>query len=245
MTARARPAHVLDVAVVIPALDEEGAIGTVVRPLVALIDPEGRPRVGEVVVADNGSRDRTAEVARAAGATVVRAARRGYGSACLAALEHLRSRVGGPPDIVVFVDGDGSNDVDELPRLVAPIVSGEAELVIGARVRQAEPGSLTLPQRFGNELASRLLRVLYGAATTDLGPFRAIRWAAIERLGMEDRDYGWTVEMQVKAAKLGLAVVEVDVKNRARIAGRSKVAGTVRGVLGAGYKILLTLARHR
>lgn len=235
----------MHIAVVIPALDEEGAIGHVVRGLVTLTDEAGARLVDEVVVADNGSRDRTGAVARDTGATVVVARERGYGSACLEALAYLRTRRGGPPDVVVFVDGDGSNDTSELPALVAPIRRGDAELVIGSRKRRADPGSLTVPQRFGNELASGLLRTLYGAPATDLGPFRAVTWAALERIAMVDRNYGWTVEMQIKAAKLGIRTAEVDVRNVARIAGQSKVAGTVRGVAGASYKILATLWKYR
>jgi glycosyltransferase involved in cell wall biosynthesis len=228
----------LRVSVVIPALDEEGAIGGVVRGVLAT------GAVEEVVVGDNGSRDRTAEVARAAGATVVDAPRRGYGSACLAALAYLRARASGPPEIVVFVDGDGSNDSSELPRLIEPILRGEAELVIGARGRRSVPGSMTFPQRFGNVLATRLLRSLYGVHYTDLGPFRAIAWGALERIEMADPDYGWTVEMQVKAARLGVPVREIDVANLRRVAGKSKVGGTVRGVAGAGYKILSTIFKY-
>lgn len=235
----------LKVSVLIPALNEEGAIGVVVSELVALAGPDGKRYLDEVVVGDNGSTDRTADVARAAGATVVAAPVRGYGSACLAGMAHLRRRPKGPPDVVVFVDGDGSNVAAELPDLVAPIAAGRADLVIGSRVRRAEPGSLTPPQRFGNELASFMLRRLYRAETTDLGPFRAIAWPALMQLRMEDPNYGWTVEMQVKAAKAGLRVAEVDVQNRPRIAGESKVAGTVRGVVGAGYKIIWTILRYR
>lgn len=224
---------------VIPALDEEGSIGPVVRGF----RDEGR--LDEIVVADNGSRDRTAEVARAAGATVVHAPRRGYGSACLAGLAHLRARAGGPPFAVAFADGDGSNDPRDLGALLAPILRGEADLVIGARPRLALPGSLTFPQRFGNVLASRLMNALHGARYTDLGPFRAIRWDALERIGMVDPDYGWTVEMQLKAARHHLRCVEVDVHNLHRTAGRSKVAGTVRGVWGAGTKIIGTILKYR
>lgn len=233
------------ITVIIPALDEEGAIGTVVRDLLRVRSAEGEAALEEVVVGDNGSTDRTAEVARAAGATVVPAPVRGYGSACLAAMGYLRARDSGPPDVVVFVDGDGSNQADELLRLVAPIQAGQADMVIGSRVRLAAPGSLTLPQRFGNRLASQALRRVYGVPTTDLGPFRAITWTALMGLHMEDPNYGWTVEMQVKAAKCGLRVAEVDVHNLSRIAGDSKVAGTVRGVVGAGYKIVWTLFRYR
>ena len=233
------------VCVLIPALDEQDAIGVVVAELVALRGADGAPLLEEVVVGDNGSTDRTAEVARAAGATVVSAPVRGYGSACLAGMAHLRRRPAGPPEVVVFVDGDGSNVAEELPLLVAPIAGGEADVVIGSRVRRAEPGSLTAPQRVGNQLASRMLRTMYGARTTDLGPFRAISWPALMALRMEDPNYGWTVEMQVKAARQGLRVVEVDVQNRPRIAGRSKVAGTLRGVVGAGYKIIWTILKYR
>lgn len=234
MAAAAQPS----IAVVIPALDEEDAIGVVVADLVAL------GAVQEVVVADNGSRDRTAERAREAGATVVFEPERGYGAACLAGIAHLATRPAGPPDVVVFVDGDGSNEVRELPELVAPILSGEAELVIGSRARRADPGSLTFPQKFGNVLATRLLNLLFGTGYTDLGPFRAISWDALQRIGMVDRNYGWTVEMQIKAAKERLPVEEVDVSNKARIAGKSKVAGTVRGVVGAGYKIIWTILKY-
>ena len=236
------------ISVIIPALDEEGAIGTVVAELVALRSRAGAPEeplLEEVVVADNGSTDRTAAVAGAAGATVVSSPVRGYGSACLTAMRYLEERPSGPPDVVVFVDGDGSNVAGELADLVAPIERGEAELVIGSRKRRADPGSLTVPQRFGNELAVFLLKRIYRVSYTDLGPFRAIRWSALQRLEMEDPNYGWTVEMQVKAAKLGISFREVDVLNRSRIAGESKVAGTVRGVVGAGYKIVWTLLRYR
>ncbi|MEO1337286.1 MAG: glycosyltransferase family 2 protein, partial [Myxococcota bacterium] len=208
-------------AVVIPALNEEGAIGSVVSELCDVRAPGGDSQLIEtVVVADNGSTDATSQRAKAAGAEVVFEPEQGYGAACLCAIEYLRTRSEGPPDILVFVDGDGSNDANEVSNLVAPIARDEADLVIGSRTRLADPGSLTLPQRFGNHLASFLLRRLYDTATTDLGPFRAIRWTDYERLGMVDRDYGWTVEMQVKAAKLGLRVAEIDVHNRARRAGR-------------------------
>jgi glycosyltransferase involved in cell wall biosynthesis len=227
------------VAAVIPALDEEDAIGVVVSELAAL------GVLDEVVVADNGSTDRTAERAREAGATVVTEPERGYGAACLAGIDHLKRRHRGPPDIVVFADGDGSNVARELPELIAPILKGEAELVIGSRARRSDPGSLTFPQKFGNALATSLLQVLYGVRYTDLGPFRAIAWPSLERLGMVDRNYGWTVEMQIKAAKLHVPVREIDVSNRPRIAGRSKVAGTIRGVTMAGAKIIYTILKYR
>lgn len=233
------------VALVIPALDEEEAIGEVVSGFVSLRDEEGRPLLEEIVVADNGSQDRTGVEARSAGATVVHQPERGYGAACLAALEHLAQRPGGPPEIVAFADGDGSNLPRELPVLLEPLFLARADLVIGARTARATPGSLTFPQRFGNRLATALMNRLYGARFSDLGPYRAIRWSALERLGMEDRNYGWTIEMQLKAIRRGLVAVEVDVANRVRIAGRSKVAGTARGVVGAGTKILWSLWRYR
>jgi hypothetical protein len=222
--------------VVIPALDEEGALPAV---LAAIAPGEA----GRVVVVDNGSADRTALVAVRAGATVVREPRRGYGAACLRGLERLRED---PPDIVVFLDADGSDDPRELPRLVAPIREGRADLVVGSRVLGTrEPGALTPVQRFGNALATTLLRALFGARFTDLGPFRAIGWGALERLAMRDRGYGWTVEMQARAARAGLRCLEVPVATRRRAAGRSKVSGTLRGVVGAGGKILFTIAKVR
>lgn len=224
--------------VVIPALDEEQAIGEVIR---AIPRELGQPFVlRSICVADNGSRDRTGARARAAGARVIDAPRRGYGSACLAALAVLKDS---PPDVVVFLDGDASDDPRELPTLLAPLAAG-AEFVVGSRTRgQRERFSLTPQQRVGNAIATRALALLYGARWTDLGPFRAITWSALERLEMRDLDYGWTIEMQIKAAKLGLASDEVPVSYRRRI-GVSKVSGTLRGTLGASRKILTLLARH-
>lgn len=220
--------------VVIPALNEEAALPTVLSAI-------PRPPVRRVVVADNGSTDRTAEVARANGAEVVREDERGYGAACLRALAHLRVD---PPDVVVFLDGDASDHPEELPALVAPIAAGKADLVIGSRVRgRLERGALTPQQRVGNAIACAILRIVYQADYTDLGPFRAIRWGALEQLRMRDRNYGWTVEMQIRAARLGLRGAEVPVSYRTRI-GESKVSGTLRGTLGASRKILWLLARH-
>ncbi|MFV1958606.1 MAG: TIGR04283 family arsenosugar biosynthesis glycosyltransferase [Planctomycetota bacterium] len=222
----------LTVAVVIPALDEEQAIGRVLAEIPSSAD--------DVVVVDNGSTDATARVAAAAGARVVTQARRGYGSACLAGIAALRR-----PDVVVFLDADHSDHPDEMERLLVPIARGEADLVVGSRVLGgAARGSLTLPQRLGNALACALLRLLYRVAYTDLGPFRAIRRAALEDLALDDRDYGWTVQMQARAARRGLRATEVAVSYRPRI-GRSKISGTLRGVVGAGTKILVTIARER
>jgi glycosyltransferase involved in cell wall biosynthesis len=223
------------VAVAIPALNEEASL-----PLVLAGLPH--PPVDRVVVADNGSRDGTVRAAAAGGAEVVHAARRGYGSACLAALDHLRRT--GPPGIVVFIDADFSDHPEELPQLVAPILAGEADLVIGSRVLgQREPGALLPQARAGNLVACLLIRWLYGHRFTDLGPFRAVRWEALERLRMADPDFGWTAEMQVKALRLGLRCAEVPVSYRRRV-GVSKITGTLAGTVRAGYKILWTVARH-
>jgi glycosyltransferase involved in cell wall biosynthesis len=220
---------------VIPALDEESAIGGV-------LDVLPRHGVVAIVVVDNGSRDRTADVARAHGATVVSEPRRGYGAACLAGLMSIAAT---PPDIVAFLDADASDDPAQLPELVSPIAAGRADLVIGSRaLGGAERGSLTPVQVFGNRLATALLRWLFGARFTDLGPFRAVRWTSLAALGMRDRDYGWTVEMQARAARAGLRCVEVPVRYRRRI-GQSKISGTFRGSLLAGWKILITIARIR
>jgi len=200
-------------------------------------------RVRQVVVADNGSRDDTAGVARTRGAEVVAEPIAGYGRACLAGLARLRAS---PPDAVAFLDADHSDDPRELPALLAPLIAGDADLVVGSRVLGArEPGAFTPVQSFGNAVASTLLRLLFGLRATDLGPFRAIRWASLERLRMRDRDFGWTVEMQARAARAGLAVREVPVSYRRRRLGRSKIAGTITGSARAGWKILATLARVR
>ena len=221
--------------VVIPAFNEEASL-----PLVLGAIP--RPPVRRVVVADNNSSDGTAEVARSGGAVVVHEPRAGYGAACLRALEHLRSN--DPPDIVVFLDGDYSDYPEELPDLIAPIVAGEAEFVIGSRVLGSRQAGALLPQaRMGNMVACALIRLLYRHRYTDLGPFRAARWSSFERLGMRDRDFGWTAELQVKALRLGMSVAEVPVSYRKRV-GVSKITGTLKGTVMAGYKILLTVLRY-
>jgi glycosyltransferase involved in cell wall biosynthesis len=230
------------VAVILPALDEEAAIAATLAELAAAGTPEGIPGPLEIIVVDNGSRDATASIARRAGARVVVEPRRGYGSACLAGIAAL------PPqaDVVVFFDADGSSDPAELPALLAPLVGGEADLVVGARApSRVEPGAMTPQQRFGNRLAVTLLRGLHGIRAADLGPFRAIRREALERLGMRDAGFGWNIEMQIRAARAGLRVVEVPVRFRRRRAGRSKISGTLRGSLLAGMKILWTVFRYR
>lgn len=222
--------------VVIPALNEERSIGRVLEKI-----PAGLVRC--VVVADNGSTDSTARVAAAAGAAVVTEPRRGYGSACLAGIRYSAS-LDPPPDIVAFLDADYSDHPDELGRVLEPITAGRADLVIGSRVLgKREPGSLLPQARFGNFLAAVLIRLLYRVRITDLGPFRAIRADALETLSMADPDFGWTVEMQVKAARAGLRVEEVPVSYRRRI-GESKITGTLTGSVRAGWKILATIFRY-
>jgi glycosyltransferase involved in cell wall biosynthesis len=226
----------LIVDVVIPALDESLSL-----PLVLADLP--RALVRHVVVADNGSTDGTGAVAAAAGCVVAFEPRRGYGSACLAGLAWLRAS-SAPPEVVVFLDADHSDHADELPSLLAPIAEGRADLVVGSRATGIrEQGALLPQQRVGNAVAALLIRALYGASVTDLGPFRAIRWEALERIGMADRGYGWTAEMQVKAFAAGLRYAEVPVSYRRRV-GRSKIAGTLRGTVGAGIKIVATILRH-
>ena len=219
------------IAVVIPAYNEEEAIGQVLRDIPAIAQ--------QIIVVDNGSSDRTAEVARRLGARVVGEPRRGYGQACLAGMAHLDS-----PDIVVFLDGDYSDFPADMAALVRPIVAGRADMVIGSRVLgEREPGALLPQARFGNGLATFLIRLLFGVTFTDLGPFRAVRYDALMRLEMRDRTFGWTTEMQVKAARLGLRTAEVPVRYRRRI-GTSKITGTLGGALRAGYKILWTIFRY-
>jgi glycosyltransferase involved in cell wall biosynthesis len=229
----APPHHPPVVDVVIPALDEQEAVGLV-------LDALPRALVRGVIVVDNGSTDDTAAVAARHGARVVREPRRGYGSACLAGLDAI---AGAPPDVVVFLDADASDEPAELPSILDPIADGRADLVVGSRtLGRRERGALLPQARFGNWLASLLIRMLYGLEVTDLGPFRAVRWDALGRLGMRDRDFGWTAEMQVKAARAGLRYLEVPVSYRRRV-GKSKISGTVSGSVRAGFKILWTIAR--
>lgn len=225
------------VAVVIPALNEEAALGRVLAEI-------PRSLVHTVIVADNGSRDRTAQVAEEGGAQVVHAPRRGYGSACLEGLAACRRLPGGPPDVVCFLDADYSDYPADMGRVLEPILRGEAELVIGSRMIFPESRSALLPQaRLGNALAVTLIRWIWGARYTDLGPFRAVTWQALEQVGMQDPDFGWTVELQVKAARLGLRHTEVPVRYRERV-GTSKITGTLKGTLLAGTKILWTIGRY-
>jgi glycosyltransferase involved in cell wall biosynthesis len=223
----------MQVCAVIPALNEEASIGLVLRDL-------PRTLVDAVIVVDNGSSDATAERAAAAGACVVREPRRGYGQACLAGIAALPLDC----DVVLFLDADHSDHAEEAVLLLEPIARGEADLVIGSRrLGKAERGALLPQARFGNALACFLMRLLFGHRYTDLGPFRAITREALRRIGMVDTNFGWTVEMQIKALRHGLRVVDVPVSYRCRT-GVSKITGTLGGTLRAGWKILWTIFRY-
>jgi len=225
--------------VIIPVFNEEKSIGLVLADI-------PKDWVQEVIVCNNGSSDNTAEVALAAGATVVYQPNKGYGNACLKGMEYIQQKpTAEQPDILVFLDGDYSDYPEELPLLIEPIVAQGIDLVIGSRLSsgKAEKGSLTPQQVFGNWLATFLIRHLYTYHFTDLGPFRAIRWSSLLQLKMVDRNYGWTVEMQIKAAKQKLRCTEIGVRYRKRV-GVSKVSGTVKGTILAGYKILYTIFKY-
>ncbi len=219
------------ISVIIPAINEERSIGKVISEIPDWVD--------ETIVVDNGSEDKTAEVARSAGAKVLFEPQRGYGAACLTGIANLDN-----PDVVVFLDGDYSDYPEEVTHLVDPILNNEADMVIGSRVfGTAEKGALTPQARFGNWLACKLIRLFWKVRFTDLGPFRAIRFESLKRLNMRDPNYGWTIEMQIKAAQKGVRSIEVPVSYRKRI-GKSKVSGTVRGVILAGTKILYTILKE-
>jgi len=220
--------------VIIPAYNEGTSIGKVIMDI-------PRPLVRDIIVCNNNSTDDTAAVASRSGAIVVDQPVRGYGSACLAGMAYIRHRaIETQPDVVVFLDGDYSDHPQEMQSLINPILEGK-DLVIGSRVSgNADPGSLAPVQRFGNWLATNLINIMYGFRFTDLGPFRAIRWQKLLALDMKDTNYGWTVEMQVKAIQQHLSCAEVPVSYRKRI-GQSKVSGTIKGSILAGHKILWTI----
>lgn len=219
--------------VIIPAHNEEQSIGLVLANI-----PRGLVR--EVVVCNNASSDRTAQVAQLSGATVLEVSEMGYGNACLQGIDYLKAKAE-QPDILVFIDADYSDYPEEMPQLIHPIVEENMDMVIGSRVLgDMERGAMMPQQIFGNWLATNLIRMFYSYHFTDLGPFRAIKFQKLLELNMEDRDFGWTVEMQVKAAKMRLHTQEVPVSYRQRI-GISKVSGTLRGSVLAGHKILWTI----
>lgn len=226
----------LIIKIIIPAFNEENGIGEVIREI-----PKGL--IAEIVVVNNASTDNTERIAKEAGATVLREPIPGYGRACLKGIDYINQS--NPfPDIVVFLDADHSDYPEEIVELIKPIVDGNADLVIGSRaLGQKESGSMTPQQIFGNWLATRLLDLFYGVKFTDLGPFRAIKYNTLIAMDMQDKTYGWTVEMQLKAAKKGFRCVEVPVRYRKRI-GFSKISGTVKGTIMAGYKILATIFKY-
>lgn len=224
------------ICVIIPAFNEENSIAKVIADI-----PAGL--VHEVIVVNNNSNDDTEVNARNAGATVLREKRPGYGYACLKGIEYIK-QLKPSPDIVVFIDADYSDHPEEMPSLIQPIIAEGMDMVIGSRaLGKKEKGSMTVQQEFGNWLATRLLKLLYGIRYTDLGPFRAIRYNKLLEINMQDATYGWTVEMQLKAAKLKMKITEVPVNYRKRI-GFSKISGTVKGTVLAGYKIITTIFKY-
>ncbi len=224
--------------VIIPARNEERSISLVLQDL---------PAVGKVIVVNNGSTDTTAKVAKDHGAVVVDESQAGYGRACLTGLEEIRRSIAtgvSPPDVVVFIDGDYSDYPEYLWDLVAPIFSGESQFVLGSRLLgEREPGAMPPQSLYGNMLACTLMKWIWGSRYTDLGPFRAIEYNALRSLNMVDTNFGWTVEMQVKASRLGMKILEIPVPYRRRI-GVSKISGTISGTIRAGSKILWTIGKY-
>lgn len=222
------------VIVIIPALNEEKALPLVVRDVL-------QNKVDEVIVVDNGSTDKTFSVAKECGATVLKEDRRGYGYACLKGIEYAKEK---KPDIVVFLDGDYSDYPEEIPSLIKPIIEEDYDVVSGSRMMGSrEKGSMTPQSFYGNKLGTFLIKHLFGFSFTDFGPFRAIKFDKLLDLNMQDKTYGWTVEMQIKAVRKKYKIKEVPVNYRVRI-GKSKVSGTLKGTIMASYKILLTILRY-
>jgi glycosyltransferase involved in cell wall biosynthesis len=222
--------------VVIPAFNEENAIGNVLRDI-------PKSLVREIIVIDNNSSDRTQDEARNGEATVLEQTIQGYGAACQKGLQYIAEKAE-KPDIIVFLDADYSDFPEEMIDLIKPIQTQNMDMVIGSRaLGNKERGSMTPQQVFGNWLATKMLKWIYGYTFSDLGPFRAIRYDRLLEINMQDMNYGWTVEMQIKAAKLKMNCTEIPVKYRVRI-GESKVSGTVKGTIGAGYKIITTLLKY-
>lgn len=229
--------NTLKIAVVIPAFNEEASIGKVIEDI-------PKENIAVIVVGNNNSTDNTKIVAKKAGAIVVDEPRKGYGWACLKAIEYIESK-NINPDILVFLDGDYSDYPQELTKVIQPIVEDGIDLVIGSRALGVkDKGSMTGPQVFGNWLSTRLMKLFYGVTYTDLGPFRAIKYPKYKVLGMQDKTYGWTIEMQIKAAKQKMTYREVAVNYKKRI-GVSKVSGTVKGTILAGYKIIWSIIKYR
>ena len=223
------------VKVIIPAYNEENAIAKVIQDIPPIVD--------QIIVVNNNSTDNTYNFAKAAGATVINELKRGYGYACLSGMNYISSQET-KPDIIVFLDGDYSDYPQQLSQLIAPIIEKDIDLVIGARVKALrEKGAMTYPQKFGNWLATFLMKLFFGARFTDLGPFRAIKYHKLLALHMEDKTYGWTVEMQLKAVKQKYSYVEVPMNYRNRI-GVSKVSGTLKGTIFAGIKILTWIFKY-
>ena len=220
------------ISIIIPAFNEESSIGLV-------LDALPQDKIHEIIVVNNNSTDDTARVASAHGARVVEEPQKGYGSACLKGIDELNA-----PDIVVFLDGDFSDFPEEIVELVSPIEKGDADFVLGSRMILTESRRALLPQaRYGNRLAVFLIKLFFNYSFTDLGPFRAIRYSSLMAIGMQDMDFGWTVEMQIKAVKNGLRIQELPVKYRERI-GVSKITGTVSGTFKAGTKIIYTIFKY-
>ncbi len=221
------------ISVIIPALNEEKSISYVINSI---------PKyVNQIIVVDNGSSDNTSFIAKSNGATILNESNKGYGYACLKAIKFIKKN---PCDIIVFLDGDFSDYPEDIDLLIDPIIKKKYEFVIGSRIKSLrEPGSMTMQQIFGNSLACFLLKILYGANFTDLGPFRAIKWSSLQKLKMEDKTFGWTIEMQLKAIKHNIKYTEIPVRYRKRI-GKSKISSTLLGNIMAGYKILFWIFKY-